>query len=426
MSRQSPNGRLLYTVRGLWPVGKTQRTLTVASFIDAFGNGLYLTGSALYFTRVVGMSVTGVGVGLTVGALVGLVLAPLVGHVADRWGAKEVHIATTTCGAIAVAGFVVVRSFWLFVVVACLMATVVAAGQSTRAPLIHGFGGDDPVRLRAYLRSVDNLGNAFGAVVAGIAIQTDTAPFYTMLIVGDAASFAICALVLTWLPRLVPARAQSTDRRRAPLRDRPFLTVTALNGIMSLHFAVLTFALPLWIVDDTSAPRWMAPAGLLVNTLIVAVFQVSLSRRVTNSVEAGRRYRWAGVALFMSVALLAWTGWLPTWGAVAVLLLAILIYTLGEVWQAAASFEVSFGLVPAHSQGQYAGIFGIGRGVSSAAGPALLGVCCLGGGAPGWLGFGALMVVVGFVTPAAVDWTARTRGAIDASSPVGRQHTATG
>ena len=68
------------------------------------------------------------------------------------------------------------------------------------------------------------------------------------------------------------------------------------------------------------------------------------------------------------MAPLAWSGAPLVWTATAVLLVAV----VEEVWRAAASFEVSFGPVPSHAQGQYADIFGIGRGLSSAAAPALL------------------------------------------------------
>lgn len=103
-----------------------------------------------------------------------LIVGPLVGHAADRWGPRETNIVTTIMGAAVALAFLLVRTFWPFVLVACLASCVITASQASRAPLIRGFGGDDPVRLRAYLRSVFNLGITVGAGIAGFAIQIDT------------------------------------------------------------------------------------------------------------------------------------------------------------------------------------------------------------------------------------------------------------
>ncbi|MEU0007322.1 hypothetical protein ABZ079_24350 [Streptomyces sp. NPDC006314] len=44
----------------------------------------------------------------------------------------------------------------------------------------------------------------------------------------------------------------------------------------------------------------------------------------------------------------------------------------GELWHAAAGFEVSFALAPDHATGQYLGVFGLGAGLAEAFGPGLL------------------------------------------------------
>lgn len=48
------------------------RFLTIASFVTTVGSGLYLAGSMLFFTRVVGLSVAGVSSGLAIATVVGI------------------------------------------------------------------------------------------------------------------------------------------------------------------------------------------------------------------------------------------------------------------------------------------------------------------------------------------------------------------
>jgi MFS family permease len=85
------------------------------------------------------------------------------------------------------------------------------------------------------------------------------------------------------------------------------------------------------------------------------------------------------------------------------------VYTFGEIWHAAASFELAFGLALPHAQGQYAGAFSLGQGVANAAGPAILTALCLDHGLPGWLVLGALLMGLGLLMPCVVRWTQRNR-----------------
>lgn len=63
-------------------------------------------------------------------------------------------------------------------------------------------------------------------------------------------------------------------------------------------------------------------------------------------------------------------------------LTAVVIHTGGELWHAAAGFEISFALAPPRATGQYLGVFGPGAGLAEAFGPALLIWLSLGWGAP--------------------------------------------
>ncbi|MBU2667111.1 hypothetical protein KOI35_26745 [Actinoplanes bogorensis] len=87
--------------------------------------------------------------------------------------------------------------------------------------------------------------------------------------------------------------------------------------------------------------------------------------------------------------------------------MAIVIHAVGELWHAAAGFEVSFALAPEHATGQYLGVFGLGAGLVEAAGPGLLIWLCIEWGRPGWYVAGAMFAVTGAVAPAAVRWAQR-------------------
>jgi hypothetical protein len=102
---------------------------------------------------------------------------------------------------------------------------------------------------------------------------------------------------------------------------------------------------------------------------------------------------------------------IPAWAATAVLITAVVIHTIGELWHSAAGFEVSFALSPPDATGQYLGVFGLGAGLAEAVGPGLLIALCVSWGRPGWYVVGALFAVTGLSAPLAVRRAERARHA---------------
>ncbi|WP_035803892.1 hypothetical protein [Kitasatospora mediocidica] len=81
----------------------------------------------------------------------------------------------------------------------------------------------------------------------------------------------------------------------------------------------------------------------------------------------------------------------------------------GSLRHAAGSMGLRFRPTPAHAQGQYSGLFGIGLGLCCTLAPGLLGLLCLGWGAPGWLVMGGVFVVAGLAMPVVTRWAGQSR-----------------
>src|SRR3954466_10465644 len=84
------------------------RRLAAGQLANSIGDGAFYVTSALYFTRVVGLSTTQVGLGLTIAWAVGFVAGVPLGHVADRVGPRRtaIALALTTAATITVFQFV--------------------------------------------------------------------------------------------------------------------------------------------------------------------------------------------------------------------------------------------------------------------------------------------------------------------------------
>ena len=198
-------------------------------------------------------------------------------------------------------------------------------------------------------------------------------------------------------------------RRGVALRDKPFNRIHRPQRGESLQYAVITFALPLWIATETSAPRWMVGAVLIVNTLGVVALQVWIGRKVKTVRQGAAAMRVAGFVFLVACVGVAVAADLPAWAAVAVLLAAVAVHSVGEMCHAAAVFALSFELAPAHAQSEYVGLQDMGLGAAFAVAPAVLGALCLGIGQVGWVVLGGLLTAAGLATVPVVRWAIRSR-----------------
>jgi MFS family permease len=84
---------ILRLLRGLVPEDRLTRRLAIQSIVSAFGDGAFLTGSAFYFTQLVGLSAQHVGIGLSVAAAVQFLVSVPTGRWVDRTGAKRAWVS---------------------------------------------------------------------------------------------------------------------------------------------------------------------------------------------------------------------------------------------------------------------------------------------------------------------------------------------
>lgn len=393
----------------LVPEPGARRRLGLGTGIYNIGTGMFMTVSVLYFTEGLRLSVTEVGLWLAVAGLIGLFGGVPMGHLADRHGPRGVAALSLVVLALTMVAYIFVSSIWMFVLVTVVEMLATAASRASRGGLIRRVGGEGAAAYRSQLRAIENAGVGVGAVIGGLVLGLGTLTAYQVLFVVNAATFLIGAWVCARLPHYSPMPAPPGPRRMVALRDKPFIAYTILNGVMSLQYAVITFALPLWIATETNAPRWMVGAVLLVNTVGVVVLQVWVGGRVKTVRQGAAAMRIAGLVFLVACMATAVAADLPAWAAVGVLLAAVAVHSVGEMCHAAAVFALSYELAPAHAQSEYVGLQDMGLGAAFAVAPAVLGALCLGVGQVGWLMLGGLLTAAGLATVPIVRWAVRSR-----------------
>ncbi|MCX4672749.1 MFS transporter [Streptomyces sp. NBC_01381] len=397
------------------PPAGAPRVLAVAQLSNSLGDGAYYVTSALYFTRVVGLSPTQIGLALTIAWAIGSVTGVPLGALADRQGPRGTAVLLALATSASVGSFLFIRSFVPFLLAAVLYAVAQCGLAAARQALLAGLVEPSArTGVLARLQSTLNAGLAVGAALGGLALRHDTREAYLAVFALDAAGFLLCAVTLLRLP-VVPgsaARAKG-EPRLAVLRDRPYAVVTALNAVLLLRMPLLSLAVPLWIVERTNAPSWLVSALFVLNTLAVMAFQVRMARDVGGPRTATRAVRRSGLVMLASCVVFACSAaGLPVWATVAVLAVGAVLQVVAEMQQSAGSWQLGFDLAPAHQVGQYQGFFGTGVPVARTLGPLLLTWLLVMWGVPGWLLLGGVFLVAGLAMGPAVRWAeAPRRGA---------------
>jgi MFS family permease len=392
----------------LLPAPGPLRWLALGTLLSRIGTGLLMTVSVLYFNRIVGLSVAQIGLGLTVAGLFGLLSAVPMGHLADRRGPRTLFVVLSVSLAVLSLLYLLIDAFWQFVAVSVMLTVLDRGAGAVRAALIGAVTENAAGRVaaRAYLRSITNVGITAGAGIGALALHLDTAAAYRWMFVLDAVLSAISGLVILAVPRVAPQPATGDGPVWVALRDRKYLAVAGLNAAMSIHYAVLDVAIPLWVVGHTDAPRWTIAMLLAINTVVVALFQVRSSRGIADPESAAKATRTAGLLLLASMALFAGASGGGVAVAVVLLALGAFVQVIGELLQSSGSFLLGYDLAAETAQGQYQGVWNTSMSISTMLAPMVLALLPLGLGGPGWLILGGFFATVGIAFVPVVRWAA--------------------
>ncbi|MGW2254613.1 MFS transporter [Kitasatospora sp. NPDC001660] len=377
-----------------------ERALVVSCLSDSVGTGLFFAVAATFFTHLSGLTPAQYALGLSLAGLVGFALTVPMGVLADRFGARRTLITLNLWRAVGYAAYVLVDSAPVYLVV--ILLTAVAdrtAGGVGQAVIADVAGPGRRVQLSAVIRSVRNIGYAVGGLVAGIAIAVDRPWVYHGAMIGIALFYVLCAALLLRVRTMAAPSAGTRPKREWAFRDRRFLAFTGLNTPLSLHASTLNVLLPLWILSTPGLPDGLVSASLILNTVIVSLFQLPATRHISTIVGAGRAALASAVLLAGACVLFlasSWTGRATT--EVPALVCGVLALTLAEMWQAASSWQISMDLSGEANRAQYLSTFSLSTTAERVIGPTVLTVVILNSPTWGWIALAAVFLASGLAT----------------------------
>ncbi|MCP3102119.1 MFS transporter [Myxococcus sp. K15C18031901] len=385
-------GRGLRKMAGGLP--RTYWVLWVGTLVNRLGS-FVVPFLALYLTRERGFSVEKAGLTVSLYGLGAVIAAPLGGTLADRVGRRLTLAGGLWLGSVGMVclGFarepttIAVAAFSLGVMGEIYRPAVSAAVADVVPPA-------DRPRAFGLLYWVINVGFAVALPLAGFMVRYG----YLTLFIADAiTTFTYGCCIWLLLPETRPARteaegASASDRLGAvsaaltPFRDPVFLAFALpIFGVL-LIFYQSQVALPL---DLGSRGLTEAQFGtvLSINGLLIVALQPFTSQMIR-----GMR-RSHALALAAALTGLGF-GMHALSDAVPLAMLAVAVWTLGEMAQAPVAPSVVTDLAPVRLRGSYQGAYHMLWGLASTVAPAL-GGWVLGRAGTGvlWMGCLALGLV---------------------------------
>ncbi|AZD29883.1 MFS transporter [Pseudomonas chlororaphis] len=381
--------------------------LLLIAFVDAAGRGLFLAGATFFYTQVVGLSNVQVGIGLALAGLCGLICTVPIGRLADRFGAARVLAVLQVWRMLGFLIYPFVNEFHTFLLIACFIGCV----EQAVWPIIQTLVGS-AVKADAYVKTmskvaiVRNVAYMLAAGVFSIVVSFSSSPDAVIgLLIANAVAFLISAVLLVTarLPQAAtkePVESPLPTPPTHPLKNLNFLSLSLCNGILSLHQAVMTVAVPLWLLTKTQAPKALIGIILVVNGIMAITLQLTFSKRGNEVIHAARKHLYAGITLALSCALVALTtAGQPSYLAAGILLFACVVMTFGELWQCAGAWGISYALSPAENRAYYLSVYALGANLMTVIFPGILPIAVVENGSTGWIGLGIVFALAGIATP---------------------------
>ncbi len=380
------------------PPSPLARRLSVQSILFAVGEGTFITGSAVFFTQIVGLTAAQVGVGLTVAGLVSFFLAVPAGKLADRVGTKRIWAISAGLTSALYLVWPFIDGFAQYIAMMIVLEAVSVAGWNGRgAYTLDIFSREERVESQAFMRAALNIGFTLGALIGGAALATNSDAVVRAVPVLTAALLALNTFWITRLPEPPAKEPAHHDGEQlikpAALKNRPFLGLMTADGVLGTNQVLLNIVIPLWLVEETDAPRVLLAWLFATNTVMAVLLQVAAARGV-DSVARSLRASYISAGFFvLSCAIVAVTHDTLGWATILLVWVGHVTVTGAELYQSAGHWGFMSELTDPDQRAEYQGAAHIGHTAGSVWAPALFTWLAMEQGTAGWLAIAAIVMV---------------------------------
>ncbi len=357
---------------GFPDVGRHRRFVSALG-IDALGGGIWMPLSMLYFLRQTDLTLVELGLVMTIANLAVTPLVPYVGRLVDRVGPKRVMQSGNVIQGLSFAAYPFVDS---------MLTVGIALGVSTVGRTMF-WGSNGPLITQitqpgereqwfGFVQAMRNAGMGVGGLLAGLALSIGTDAAYEAVVIANAASFGLAFLLMTGVtaggrPVVKPGPAGG---RAMVLRDRGYRWLVLAVFGYALTEMTLNVAMPVYFADLLGLPAWVPGAVFVINTVMIGLGQGLVVRSMTGAIRV--RVVLLAISFTASSFVLMYAAdALSIALGTAVVLVAAVIYTIGELMAGPVLGALSAEAAPDEHRGRYMSVVQLAWNISGAVAPLL-------------------------------------------------------
>jgi hypothetical protein len=257
---------------------------------------------------------------------------------------------------------------------------------------------DERVRSRAYMYSALNVGFTLGAALGGIALAFESNSVLEAIPWFTAVAFLVNAAAILQLPNASHDDKTVAERKvklpgPGPLRNPGWMSSTFFVGVLWTNQVLLNIVIPLWLVEETDAPRVLLAFLFGTNTVMCIFLPMAAARGVVDVRTALRALRVSCAFFVVSCLITAYTHDTVGWVTIALVWLGHVTVTGAELFLSAASWSFEAELMDPRRRGEYQGAAELSGTLGRVWAPALYTFLAMTWGAGGWLVIAAIVVV---------------------------------
>jgi MFS family permease len=237
----------------------------------------------------------------------------------------------------------------------------------------------------AGLRMAVNLGWASGTALGGLLADWD----WRLLFLGDGLTTLAYAVLVYFMipetrpaasipvaphaaseaseapgPERLPSRKAGRRQSTSPFADAVFLESVAVSFLFTLIFCSHLVVLPLTVTQSAGYPAVVFGLMAALNGVLVALFEITIVAKLRRF----RRLRLAALGYALAAAGFGMIGLVMHW---AWFLLAVLVFTLGEILSAPQQMAFIADWAPPEARGRYLSLYQATWSIAFAVNPAL-------------------------------------------------------
>ncbi len=381
--------RLAHLIWGA-EVDRALRPVLLVTLIGALAGSSVWSFMGIWALKELGATSSQLGYGYLLVAITAGVVGYIAGHLSDHFGRRRLMLVGQGIFAVYILLFLGVgHHVWLglglIVGAGSLGSLGGSAGQAMVADLV---APEKHEAAYASVRVAANLGVTLGPPIGSLFLLIGGWSFFfpcvSLLAIGS------WSLAFRYLPvRGAYAPEGPPDRGSfgVIVRDRPFLLFLAASVFAWLIYVAYETVLPISLVESHGIPEWAWGFLLVVNPLLVTLFQLRLTRRVT-AVPAALKWVVAMLLMGLPFLFLSLTSALPAIVAILVL------FVVGEMLWVPTSQSIAARMAPEDLRGAYMGAFGSTAAIGFALSPFLgLQIRSAGGDSEMWAAFAVVAVI---------------------------------